>query len=138
NMALKDIIAPEREIKFMDTSFTVGALDLTLVLLLLKARMPEAKSLFDEAKRKGLVDNPDPMSIALMLMQLAPDFVAEAVAMAAGEPDMADKVRKLPVGTQLEAIDAIMDLTFEAEGGVKKFGETLVRLVQKATQALEA
>ena len=137
-MALKDIIAPEKEITFGENKFTVGALDLTIVIALVTKRQEEVRALFDEAQRQGLVANPDPLRIGLMLLQLAPDFVAVAIALAAGEPGTEAVVRKLPAPVQLEAVNTIIDLNFEAQGGVKKFGETLVALVQKATAALEA
>lgn len=137
-MALKDIIAKTEKVSVGENSFEVGALDLTIIIALFSKRQAELRTLFDHAQATGLVDNPDPMQIAVMLLQLAPDFVAEAVAMAAGEPGMATTVRKLPAPVQLDAINKIIDLTFEAEGGLKKFGETLVALVQKATSALQA
>lgn len=137
-MALKDIIAKRREIPAPGgETFTVGAIDLTIAIGLFASREAEIKSLFDEAQRQGLTKNPDPTQIALMLLKLAPDFVAEAIAWAAGEPEAAPNVRAFPIGVQIEAIEAIFDLTFEAEGGVKKLGETVVRLLQKSTVAFK-
>lgn len=137
-MALSDIIAEKRTITLPSgKSFEVGAIDLTIAIRLFSTREKQITELFDEAQRQGLTKNPDPRRIGIMLIGIAPDFVAEAIAHAAEEPGSAANVRKLPISAQLEAIEAIFDLTLGAEGGVKKLGETVVRLLQKSTQAFK-
>lgn len=130
---------PKRETVRVDseTTFEVGALSAEIILTLCQDRMPELRKLFDEADERGLVKAPNPMAIGMMLKTLAPDFVAEAIALSAGEGDLAHVYRNLSIVPTLDAVSKIMKLTFEGEGGLKKFGETLVDLLKMGTGALQ-
>lgn len=137
-MALKDYAIRREDIALPGgNSFNIGPISLAVAVTLLVSRKDEVKAAFDMLKDKGLTDEPDPYLIGMALIEFAPGIVNEAIAHAANEPGAAAQVAQLPIGVQLEAIEKMFELTFEAEGGVKKFGETLVRLVQKATQAFQ-
>lgn len=136
-MALKDIIEARREITVRPgQSFSVGAIDATIAVKLIQNRQDQIKNLFDVAAAKGLTEDPDPLKIGMLALDLFPDLTAEIIAWASGEPESVEQARTLPVTAQLEALDAVLELTFEAEGGVKKFGEIVVRLLQRTTGAL--
>lgn len=62
------------------------------------------------------------------LLQLMPRVLEQAIAMAADEPDQADKVRQLGAGFLQEAALAVWELTTEPAGGGKKFIARLVSL----------
>lgn len=62
------------------------------------------------------------------LLQAVPRVLEAAIAMAADEPDQADKVRRLGAGFVQEAALAVWELTTEPAGGGKKFIARLVSL----------
>jgi hypothetical protein len=70
-----------------------------------------------------------------MLMVQLPGLAAKVIAYAADEPGEVDKVRKLPLPIQLEAILAIGRLTFEGEDSIRNFVSGLVTLMASATAA---
>jgi len=57
-------------------------------------------------------------ALARAVMEAAPMAVAQAVALAADEPDMATKVARLSIPTQIEAIEKVLVLTFPTEESV--------------------
>lgn len=61
-----------------------------------------------------------------------PDLVADAIAHGADEPQHANLVRMFPAGAQLELALHVVNLTVEAEGGVKKFMGTVGTLLRTA------
>lgn len=61
-----------------------------------------------------------------------PELVADIIAMAADEPDLAATARKLPPGLILEAMMAIIGHTFVSEAELKKLVETVTTMLEKA------
>lgn len=137
-MAIKDYIAKRGTVTYPGGEFSVGPVTPSTIVALVQGRVPEVKRMFDDLKAKGLTDpeSLDMTQIAIAVMGMSPDFLAEFIAQAANEPGTGSTVLTFPIGVQIDALDKILDLTFEAEGGVKKFGEALVRLIQKGQSAL--
>lgn len=66
---------------------------------------------------------------AVSLVRETPELVARLVCLACDEPGLEHKARRLPIPTQIKAIQAIVDLTFREAGGVKNFLESLTTLM---------
>lgn len=111
-------------------SFAVRGLSLNDVAVLIRTHFPDLDALFDLFDG---VENmqPDQMkALALTLVTNAPGFVANVIALAAGEGDASDAER-LPAPVQLQALFDIGELTFTEVGGVKKSLETITALLTK-------
>ena len=64
-----------------------------------------------------------------------PDLVAAVIALAADdyEPDTIAVARKLNFQYQLEALEAIFHNTFQSEAELKKFMESIIRMLSGAS-----
>ena len=59
-------------------------------------------------------------TIMTVVGEFAP-VVGQVIASASGEPDEWETAMRLPLGVQVEALEKIVHLTFEANGGLEKF-----------------
>lgn len=59
-------------------------------------------------------------TIVSVIGEFAP-VVGQVIASASGEPDEWETAMRLPLGVQVDALDKIIRLTFEANGGLEKF-----------------
>lgn len=115
-------------------SFDVRAVCTQDISNLLRGRMSEIEVFFANFKANaGAGKKTDAKAIGTKLLDSAPDLICQLIAICADEPAMAPTVAMLPIGKQLEALEAIADLTFEAEGGPEKFLESVMRLLSGTT-----
>ncbi len=117
-------------------SFHVRGLSLNDISVLVREHFPDLDAL------AGLFDGFDTLTVdqfeplALSLVSQAPGFVANAIAVAAGEGTAAD-AEQLPGPTQVKALLEIGDLTFIDVGGPKKAWEMIAGLLTR-TQVKKA
>jgi hypothetical protein len=78
---------------------------------------------------------PDAMLVTLLAEM--PDLAAKVIAFASDEPGQHEKVKRLPVTVQLDALMAVGRLTFEEAGGVKKFAEQVLVLLGASNQVIQ-
>lgn len=74
-------------------------------------------------------------SVGLDMLAELPDLVAHIIARAADEPENWELVRGMPVGLQMDLLDAIGELTFASETARKKVLEAVLRFVTKPSQS---
>ena len=137
-MALKDYLIRKETIPFPGGDFDIYPIGLADIFIMLQAngRMEELKTIYDLAEQAGLTKSIDTVKITQFLLKHAAQFFAELIAHAAREPTMVDHVRALPLSSQIDALNKLLTLAFEAEGGVKKFGESVVALLAQANAAM--
>lgn len=70
--------------------------------------------------------------IVLRLITEAPALAAGAIALAADEPEAMDMVLTMPLQWQIGALEKIAELTFGEGEGLKKFGPTLMQMLEMA------
>lgn len=137
-MSLADIQVAREEVPYNGTSFFVQGLTfhhITHALLTRKEEVLEIVQQFDE-QTSG--DQSERMAaFAPVLLSRFPDLIAELIAMAAGEPKQADKVKALPATVQIEAMIAVARLTFGDVASVKKFVDHLILTMHTATQVID-
>ena len=76
----------------------------------------------------GLMENTlTPQQIATEF----PEFLAVAVACAAGEPDEAETIKRLPIGVQLDAFEKCWDLTIPDYAALEKLVVRIKGLIPK-------
>jgi hypothetical protein len=134
-MALKGYVAPTITLKIQDTDFTVRGLNLADLTVILQAHEPMMTKLFNDYTTNENADS-DLAAVGLSLVNSAPELIAHIVCIAADEPDSGKEFMSLPIATQLEAIEAVGKLTFEASGGVKKLIEIVARLMRQITSGM--
>jgi len=127
-MALEDFELPTLEVGLPGgDSFAVRGLSLQDITKLMSQHGNEMEAFFQK-----YAGNPSasPLSVGMDLIDTAPMLLNKMIAMAADRPHLTDKVAKLPLTVQQEAIEKIAQLTFDAAGGPKKFIEAVVRLIK--------
>lgn len=140
-MALEDYEIATEEVSLpKGKSFSVRGIGLEDVTVLLRKRGPEIRTFFAKysgsAAGKSGLPSGFSADLGMQLLDAAPKLVGEIIACAADEPAMADKAAKLPLNVQLEALEKIAALTFEAEGGPKKFFEAVIRIMGGTTDLM--
>jgi hypothetical protein len=109
---------------------SVTGLSLSMISRLLNIHYQDIAPLFELFERNEKVEEGNFQSLALGLIAEAPGFVANVIALAAGEEDSAANAERLPAPVQIELLARILDLTFKEVGGVGKTMETVTSLLQ--------
>lgn len=136
-MSFKDLRLPEETIVTSGGSFTVRGLSLPDVAQLVRHHRSVVEKLFDNVKSEGT--DLGVAQLAAHLLNGAPEFAAEVVALGAGEGDdeSVQKARRLPFTVQLAALEKIGACTFAMEGGIRNFLETVIRMAESASAVME-
>lgn len=127
-MSLKDLQIPKSDVSLPDgSSFAVRGLSFVDMKTLFAKYGSDMTEFFDllTASRDGDLNVEDAGMLAATLLNQAPAMAAEAIAMAADEPDAFGTVLSLPFPVQTDALVVIGRMTFGTEGGVKKFLQTV-------------
>ncbi len=109
----------------------VRGLSIEDVSVLIRQHLPDLEKLYDLAQTMPgnavarLADD----GFLLKLVTDAPNLAAHVISLAADEPTMADKAKRLPIATQVLALQATARLTFEDIGGPKG----LIALLESVT-----
>lgn len=141
-MGLRDLELPTAEIKVSDTgSFHVRGLSLADMSSLVNKHGKIVGVLFDKIRdeivQRSEVTTADVQYYAKMLFDEAPDVVANAIALAADEPDMGEKVKGLRFTVQLIALEQVILLTFANEAELKKLVEIVTQWLGKINSEAE-
>lgn len=113
-----------------DNSFEVRGLSLNDVAVLLREHFPDLDALVEMFQDFENVTRDQLNPLILSLVSQAPGFVANVIALAAGEGDASD-AEKLPGPVQVKALLDIGELTFTEVGGVGKAMEMVAGLLTK-------
>lgn len=133
-MSLRDYVIATRTVTLQgDQKLSIRALgfdDIQNLLINKQGLIDTALKLFGESGFNP--DNADPQQVrefATSLLATLPDLVAELIAIAADEPDLGHKARRLPAPAQLEALMGIYEMTFTEPDSVKNFFGRLASLL---------
>lgn len=126
---LANLTYERREFNLKGGSFAVQGISLESLAILIRTHFKDLEALFGLFEKIDTIDESQLESLALSVIQDAPGFVANVIALAAGEPDQAPVVQGLPFPVQVEALLAVGDLTFNESGGVKKFLPALLNRI---------
>lgn len=133
-MALKFSIKKER-IEFSDGDYVeVRGLALPDISALVDAHTATAVELFDKFTGRdadSFTDN-DAGTLARELLIKFPAISTHVIALAADAVDQYDNIALLPPDVQVAALEKIAALTFQMQGGLGNFVETVLRLVKGA------
>jgi len=87
----------------------------------------------DMAQTGGKMGLADIKGVVISAMDQAPALIGDVIARATDEHDNPHIARLLPLGVQIDAMDKVIALTLEAEGGLEKLVETVSRLAGTLT-----
>lgn len=130
-MGLASFTPESHEFNFKGGSFTVEGLSLEALATLVQHHLPDLEALFDLFQGFDKAEGQDFTPLVVSLIQQAPGFCSNVIALAAGEPDSAKKAARLPFPLQIEVLLKIGDLTFTEVGGPKKSLEMIAALLKK-------
>jgi hypothetical protein len=139
-MGLRDYELPSETVKIDEKgSFLVRGISFEDISRLVQAHGPVLAMVY--AKFTTLKDGeglrPETLGkLVTSVMDQFPEAVADMIAIAAEERDQAAKIRRLPVGVQLDAIEKIIRLTFSGEAELKKVVEIVTRMAQGVQGAM--
>ena len=142
-MGLRKIVIARKSIRVDDNqSFQVRGLSLTDIMAAMADYGPQMTLAF--AKIMGGNEAKGPITQNAIRDQIKglagefPDLLAALIALAADDydPGMVEQAKALPMLAQMDAIEAVFQLTFQSEGDVGKLMEALTRGLVKATGAL--
>lgn len=130
-MSLADFEVVREEVSFGQGKLSLRGLALDDVAILIRENLNELDELLKLYAEE--VDNRVAVSAtaqyAVALVKESPALVARFIALACDEPELEHKARRLPIPTQIKAMEKIVELTFREAGGVKNFIESLMNLV---------
>lgn len=128
-------------------SFTVRGIAMSDISRIVRSNTHDIEGFFMKfmGDREQAMASPDPKFAAVGmatkfgkdLLMGAPALAADIIAAASDEPHLAHKVQRMPFPAQLEALEAIADLTFNGDDGIKKVGEVIIRMLKGATSLVE-
>lgn len=128
---LADYNLPSREFVTEGGSFSVKGLSVVDFNVLVRTHFADLEALFDLFAQKDRLENADVTALCLAAVESAPGFVANVIALAAGEPHAAPVVQRMSAPFQVLILEAVGELTFTEVGGVKKFLPVIARLLPK-------
>lgn len=136
-MSLKDALLhiPSLKVPFKGGSFEVRGLSLSDVTVIVSIHREKLNEILGAYTASGgnltTLDAEESLPFLIDVVQLAPAVVAHIIAQAEvrpdGEPPQIAGALRLPVDVQIDAIEKVLKLTFETEGGLGKVMETVIR-----------
>ena len=133
-MSLRDYVVATRTIPLHgDNKLSIRALgfdDIQHLLINRQGLVDTALKLFgDTGFNPDNADDEQVRFFAGKLLATLPDLVGELIAIAADEPDLGPKAKRLPAPVQLEALMGVYQLTFTEPDSVKNFFDRLANLM---------
>jgi hypothetical protein len=134
-MALHDYQPERREVIVNKKPlFQVQGLSLDDLSLLVRTHLPDLENITDILMGVATAPGASLGAAAISLVSEAPGLVANTIAVASGEQDLDALIvqaRRLPFPVQVDALEKILDMTFQEVGGVKKFTEIILQMWAK-------
>lgn len=138
-MGLRDLTFASETVKTPGGSFTVRGLSFADVVTLGNIYGPQAALIFGQlVGGENKVDAGDVRAVLMKLAPQVPELVTAVIALAADDfnTEGLEAVRKLGFQYQLDALEKIFRATFVSELELKKFVESVIRMITGATGAL--
>ncbi|TPN04543.1 hypothetical protein [Mesorhizobium sp. B2-1-2] len=124
---LETLIIPSETVTFGKNSLTVYGLSLPHITFIVRHHRDVVADLYTQAIEGKLAGSAE--AIAVQLLDDFAPLASLVIACGIGEPENADRLAKLnlPLAVQIDALDKIIRLTLEAEGGLGKLMEIAAR-----------
>lgn len=138
-MGLRHIQIPTRTVPVGDENIQLRGASFSDLMMLMDAYSGQMTAVF--ARVLQLAEDERLAGVQAAITQMSKDFpelVGALIALASDDyaPETVEVATKLPFTTQVQCIEAIFDLSFTTEGDIKKFMESVVRMIQAASATL--
>ena len=136
---LRDIHIPTTVIETPGGSFAVRGLSFSDLVLIANTHGPQAAMVFQKVTGGEKLTVGDVRSILAHIVPQVPDLAAAVIAMATDDytPETIQVARRLNFQYQLAALEGILNNTFQSEAELKKFMESVVRMLTTATATVQ-
>lgn len=136
-MGLRDIVIQTKTITAGAATFEVRGLSMNDLMMVVTEYGPQMTLVFNRLQQ-GDIQGDDIKGTIVNMSREFPDLLAAVICLAADEydPEMVAKMKKVPLGVTTEAAEEIFKLTFTSEAEVKKFIESLSRMIAAGSGAL--
>jgi hypothetical protein len=136
-MSLANLQIRSETVVYNGTSITLRGLSANAIAGLIISNLSSLEELFDIAEGMGIknendVAKIDVAQVGVRMLAQVPDFIASAIAHAAGEPEHLEVVKSLDGPTQLKMLKAVASLTFNDETGFREFVGNVVAALRSA------
>lgn len=140
---LSDILIPYETVEVAPgMGFTVRGLNLADLFAVMREHTPTLVKLFAEFQSKHTPGRQFTEDMVRGMLQEtvmeAPGLVFILIASASDEPALVDKVSKLPLRVQLEALEKVIMLSIKTDGELKKLQEVILRVIGGVTSAIQS
>lgn len=125
---------PSEPFTFNGKTVLVRGLSLPHLIFIVREHKAAIEKLYDKALT-GEIE----ASAEAVAFELAEDFapvVGRVIACGMGRPDLSEKMGDLPFAAQVVALDIIVRLTMQQEGGLEKIMEIVTQALVRANLAL--
>lgn len=127
---IADLIIPSETVGYRDKVYQVQGLSAPHLIHIVRTHGAALAPIYQQAAEGKL-----PADLSAVATELGDNFTSVAgsiIACGMGRPEQAAKCAQLPFAVQLDALDKIIRLTLEVEGGLGK----VVEIVTKAARDL--
>ena len=116
---------------------TVRGLGLPAIVFLVRQHGPALQGFYEKivSDEMDLANLP---GLAAELAEQSVELVAQIIACGVGAPEKWGKLLGLPIGDQVALLEAVGELTFATEGGVKKVVATVARVMAGLNQTMDS
>jgi hypothetical protein len=132
-MPLADFQPTKRKIAFPGGDFHVRALSLMDISLLVETHREAVDQIAASIRISREMHQSDAdifSDIALECIRESPSLVSNLIALCSDEPDQQAIILALPATVQIEALLAIMEITFKDTAAIKKLAADVFKLIQ--------
>ena len=134
---LRDVQIARREIKYHEQTFTVRGICVPDVVAAAMDYGPTLAMAFGKVT-SGELETSDVKAVIMSVTKEAPELAGAIIALASDDyaPETVQIATKLPFPVQTEALERVFELTFYGEAEVKKFLESLTRMIVAVSGAM--
>lgn len=138
-MGLRDLQLPSTTVKTPGGDFAVRGLSFSDIVTVANTHGPAVAMVFAKVTNGEKIAEQEVRTILTSVAPQVPDLVAAVIALASDDysPEAIDIARKLNFQYQIEALEAIFHNTFQSEAELKKFMESIIRMLGGATGLIQ-
>jgi hypothetical protein len=132
-MSLKSIKFTKHLYQIGDETVELRGLSFNDISYLMQSRETDIDKALKFFREKSETDN-----IGMWLLTNVPTLIVDMICLSADEPDAIDNVSKLPISTQIELVEKVLDATFKDAGGFANFMQLVAKKLTLATGQVQA
>jgi hypothetical protein len=129
-MSLSSYVPPKRKIEFDGGDLQVRAISLQDVAMILDSHQYVVDRIASIIRESGVIDERMLIDTIMEIVRESPILAANIICICSDEMDAMEAAIKLPAPVQLQIFQAISEITFKDEAGLKKFVADVMSLIR--------